>query len=58
MVESRGLGDDSMLLKLLAGLTIGIYLGFNAPRYIGQCQEMWDSYFKTIHDEAHKKESE
>ena len=46
------------MLRLLAGLTIGIYLGFNSPRYIRQCREMCDRYFETMHDEAHKKESE
>ena len=42
------------MLRLLGGLTIGIYLGFNAPKYIGQCREMCDRYFAAMHDEAHK----
>ena len=46
------------MLRLVAGLAIGIYLGFNAPRYIRQCREMCDNYIKAVHDEAHKKESE
>jgi|GEM_PF-3131599 hypothetical protein len=45
------------MLKLLAGLTIGIYLGLNSPKYIKQCREMCDCYIKAVHDEAHKKET-
>ena len=52
-ITQGDLGDDSML-RLLAGLTIGIYLGINAPKYIGQCREMCDRYFAAMHDEAHK----
>jgi hypothetical protein len=44
------------MLKLLVGLTIGIYLGFNSPKYIKQCREMRDCYISAVHDEAHKKE--
>ncbi len=43
-----------MALKLLAGLTVGIYLGFNAPKHIRQCREMCECYFKALHDEAHR----
>ena len=46
------------MLRLVAGLTKGIYLGLNAPKYIRQCREMCDRYIKTMHDEAHQKESE
>ena len=46
------------MLRLVAGLTIGIYLGFNAPKYIRQGREMADRYFEAMHVEAHKKESE
>ena len=43
-----------MALRLLVGLTVGIYLGLNAPKYIRQCREMCDCYFQALHDEAHK----
>ena len=46
------------MLRLIAGLTIGIYLGFNAPKYIRECREMADRYFEAMHTEAHQKESE
>ena len=44
------------MLRLLAGLTIGVYLGFHAPRYVRQCREMCDRYFESLHNEAHQKE--
>ncbi len=46
------------MLRLLAGLTLGLYFGFNAPKYIRQCQEMYDRYFQEMHEEASRKESE
>ena len=43
-----------MALRLLAGLTVGIYLGLNSPKYIRQCREMCRCYFQALHDEAHR----
>ena len=42
------------MLRLLAGLTIGIYFGFNTPKYIEQCREMCYRYFAAMHYESHK----
>ena len=53
MVESSDLGGG-MALRLLAGLTVGIYLGLHAPKYIRQCREMCECYFQALHDEAHR----
>ena len=53
MVESSDPGGGKVL-RLLAGLTVGIYLGFNAPKHIRQCREMCECYFQALHDEAHR----
>ena len=45
------------MLRSLAGLTIGMYLGFNAPGYVEKCRGMCDRYFEAAHDEAYQKES-
>ena len=41
------------MLRLITGLTIGMILGFQAPRYAQRCREMCKKWFEHFHSEAH-----
>ena len=46
------------MLRFLTGLTIGLVLGFQAPRYAQGCREMCHSCFEYFHGEAHQEQTE
>jgi hypothetical protein len=44
------------MLRFIMGLTIGVILVFQAPRYARRCREMCHSCFEYFHSEAHREE--
>lgn len=44
------------MLRLIMGVVLGIYLGFNAPKLARACRDMGECCFRTWHDEAHGEE--
>ena len=46
------------MIRVLVGLTIGIYFGLKAPNYIRQCLEMRDRHFEALHKAFHKEAHE
>ena len=46
------------MLRLLAGLTIGIYLGFRAPKYAPRLLEMCQQCFDDVHNRAHREDQQ
>ena len=46
------------MLKLIVGVVLGVYLGFNAPKLARLCRDMGACCFRTWHDGAHREELE
>ena len=44
------------MLRFITGITIGVNLGFQAPRYARRCLEMCRGCFEYFHGEAHREE--
>ena len=45
------------MLRFFTEITIGMFLGFQAPRYAQRCREMCKEYLDHLHDEAHREEN-
>lgn len=43
------------MIRMLIGLTIGIYFGLKAPSYVQQFLEMRDKHFEALHKESHEE---
>ena len=46
------------MIRLLMGLALGVYVGFNAPKLARACREMGECCFRAWHDEAHREDME
>ena len=46
------------MLRLIMGVVLGVYLGFNAPKLARVCRDMGECCFRTWHDEAHREDTE